>query len=205
MNTLLTILLPPAKITHRILATLCDLTLIFFLCVFIVGKVWLPLYQTNALLQFRLLIETYSSQIQSGNFLEFIQEITNNPSLVELFTNVDRILFLTTWMYYLINAICFKGGSLGKQIFSLRVLKFSSLRPPNFMDYIFRSGIQTFLMFTMWPFLMCFNLCCVCISPLRRGIHDWFCQTYVVHFGTMEQIQQKISAQASSNDKMCES
>jgi uncharacterized RDD family membrane protein YckC len=202
MTLLLSVLLPPAKIGFRILATLCDLTLIFFLNVFIIGKLWLPIYHPDALMQLRFLIETYLSQIQAGNFSEFVQQINCDAVLVDTLVNVDRILFLVTWLYYVINALYFQGGSLGKQMFNLRVLKLSSLKIPSKWDFILRSGIQTFFIFTAWPFLMCLNLCFMCLNSLRRGLPDWFCQTYVVHFGTMEQLQQKLKEQSSNNQEI---
>jgi uncharacterized RDD family membrane protein YckC len=189
---ILSLLLPPAKIGYRTLALLSDFALIALLALFFVWKLWVPIFHTEALVQLRLMIDAHMPQLQEGNLSVFLQQVTTNEALAAMFIQIDRLLFLITWAYYAINAFLLQGGSLGKQMFNLRVLKLSTLRPPNFWDCALRSGVQTLLIFTLWPFLMCFNFCFLCLHPLRRGLHDWFCQTYVVHFGTMEHLREKL-------------
>ena len=192
MNLLITTLLPPAKLGYRILATLCDLSIIILLNCFIIGKWWLPTYHPDVVLQMRLLLETYAPQIQAGNFTAFIQQVSQSKELVDAFLVVDRILFFVTWLYYTLNAFYFKGGSLGKQIFDLQLFKLSTLRAPGKRDYILRAGLQTLCIFTLWSFLMCFNLCLMCLNPMRRGLQDWICNTYVVHYSAAERVREKL-------------
>ena len=187
-NSLITLFLPSAPMGVRLLASLCDLLLITLLAVFIIGKFWLVVYHSEALMQLRLLLEG-SNLLDNNNMSEFMRQIMQNRAIIDMFINVDRVLFLITWAYFAINAMIFNGGSLGKQIFNLRVLKIINLQKTNFCDYILRSGMQTFVIFIQWPFVLMLNLCIMFCSKKHRGIHDIFCQTYVVHFGAIEQLK----------------
>lgn len=199
-KALLNLILPPAPVGKRILATLCDLTLIFFLSVFVVGKLWVPIYYADVVVQFKWLLLEYSKQLQAGQFLDFINQINANQAILDMFVTIDRILFFIAWSYYSLNGIFLHGGSLGKQIFNLRVLKLSTLKYPTCCECIFRSGILTFFLFTAWPFGMCLNLCFICLNGMHRGFHDWFCQTYVVSYEVLEQIKEKMLSAANKDE-----
>lgn len=198
-KNILNLILPPASIGKRILASVCDLTLIFFLSVFIIGKLWIPIYHADVVIQFKLLLLNYAEQLQSGKFLEFFNEVNSNKAILDMFISIDHILFFTTWIYYALNGIILQGGSLGKQIFNLRVLKVTTLKLPTYGESILRSGILTFFLFTAWPFGMVLNLCFVCLNKMHRGFHDWFCQTYVVSYEVLEQIKEKIISSANED------
>ncbi len=204
-KALLNLILPPAPVGKRILATLCDLILIFFLSLFVVGKLWLPVYHADVVIQFKLLLLEYTKQLQAGQFLEFFNQINTNKAIVDMFVSVDRILFFIAWAYYSLNGIFLQGGSLGKQIFNLRVLKLSTLKFPNYGESILRSGILTFFLFSAWPFGMCLNLCFICLNSMHRGFHDWFCQTYVVSYEVLEQIKEKMLSAANQNESNLDS
>ena len=68
-KALLNLILPPAPVGKRILATFCDLILIFFLSLFVIGKLWIPIYHADVIVQFKLLLLEYAEQLQSGQFL----------------------------------------------------------------------------------------------------------------------------------------
>ena len=89
--------LPPAPITQRMLAMLCDLVLLFLLNIFIVGKLWLPLYHAEAMAQFQILIETYSLQLLQGHIGGFFAELKNSPELLHMFQALDWVLFWLAW------------------------------------------------------------------------------------------------------------
>ncbi len=198
-KNILSLILPPASIGKRILASVCDLTLIFFLSVFIIGKLWIPIYHADVVIQFKLLLLNYSEQLYAGKFLEFFNEINSNKAILDMFINIDHILFFTTWIYYALNGMFLQGGSLGKQIFNLRVLKITTLKLPSYGESVLRSGMLTFFLFMAWPFCMVLNLCFVCLNKMHRGFHDWFCQTYVVSCEVLEQIKEKIISSANAD------
>ena len=204
-KTLLNLILPPAPVGKRILATLCDLTLVFFLSIFIIGKLWIPIYHADVIIQFKWLLIEYSEQLRTGQFLEFFNQINANKAMVDMFMSIDRILFCIAWFYYSLNGIFLQGGSLGKQIFNLRVLKLSTLKFPQYGECILRSGILTFFLFSVWPFGMCFNLCFICLNKMHRGFHDWFCQTYVVSYEILEQIKEKMLSASNPNEGIFDS
>ena len=193
-------MLPPVNVGRRILAALLDLTLIFFLSLFIIGKLWLPIHWAEVFVQFKILLENYTQQLQVGQFSEFLKQVNENKSILEMFISVDRLLFFITWGYYVLNAFFLQGNTLGKQVLNLKVLKITTLKPPSWGECILRSGILTFFMFTAWPFLMVFNLCFTGISTLHRGIHDWFCQTYVVNCDIIEDVVTKIRQVLNENN-----
>lgn len=187
-------LLPTATMSQRLLAILSDLTLVFLLALFIIGKLWMPRYYADALFQFRILWETYASQLNAGQFSEFLKQVSNNANIMNMFASVDHLLLIITWSYFTVNALIFRGGSLGKQIFNLRVLKVTDGLPLSPMDCFLRSGILTLLLLSFWPFLMCFNLCFMCVDVMHRGIHDRICKTYVLNFRALEQLKMKLDA-----------
>lgn len=185
-------MLPPANMGKRVFAMFLDLLLVFFLSLFVVGKLWLPIHHADVIVQFKILLETYAQQLQAGQFTEFLNQINNNKPILEMFVSVDRILFLVTWSYFAISGLLLRGGSLGKQIFNLKVLKVTTLKPLTIGDCILRSGILTFFLFSAWPFFMICNLCFMAIHPLHRGIHDWFCQTYAVSCDIMDDLAERV-------------
>lgn len=192
VNKIQSTFLPPAPITQRMLAMLCDLILLFLLNVFIVGKLWLPLYHTEAMAQFQILIETYSLQLLQGHVGGFFAELKNSPELLHMFQSLDWVLFWLAWGYYAVNGCFFRGGTLGKQIFNLRVLKVPQLKPLSFFDNIWRSGTFIFFLLTGFPFLAALDFFWVCVHRQHRGLHDLCCQTYVVNCTLLEQIQGQI-------------
>lgn len=185
-------MLPPSNLGKRVFASVLDLLLVFFLGLFIVGKLWLPVHHADVIIQFKILLETYAQQLQAGQFSEFLDQINANKPILEMLVSVDRLLFFVTWGYFAINALILHGSSIGKQVFNLRVLKITTLKTPTVGDCILRSGILTFCLFGIWPFFMICNLCFMAIHPLHRGIHDWLCQTYVVSCDIMDDIAEKV-------------
>lgn len=177
---------------RRILATCCDLVLVFFLSLFIIGKLWLPNHYAEAIVQFKMLWDGYGAQFAAGQFLPLLSQINENKSILDMFSSVNLWLFFVTWGYYVINAMCFKGGSLGKQIFNLRVLKSMDLKIPSFGDSCLRSCLLTFFLFTAWPFLVCFNVFYMCLNPLHRGIHDKLTHTYVISCHVLDELREQL-------------
>ncbi len=195
----LNLMLPPAQMGRRVVAVLLDLILVFFLSLLIIGKILIPLHYAEGFMQFRLLLDAYMTQLASGQFSELLKQMNEQQIIVDMFASIDRSLFLITWAYFSLSALFLKGNTLGKQILNLRVLKLPNFKTPTFLDSTLRAGAFSFFLFTAWPFFMCFNLFCVCINALHRGIHDWFCQTYVVNYDVLEQIKDKIQEQMQKN------
>lgn len=203
--TVLRLMLPPANMGKRVGATFLDLTLVFFLSLFIIGKLWIPVYYADVIVQFKILLESYAESLKAGQFVEFFNALNTHKPIIDMFTSIDRLLFLITWGYYILNALFLQGNTLGKQVFNLRTLKLSNLKPLTLWDSALRSGILTFFLFTAWPFFMVFNLCFICINKLHRGIHDCFCQTYVVCYNVIDtitdQVRQNIMKQNKNQDE----
>lgn len=188
----LRLMLPPANMGKRVAAVFLDLVLVFFLSLFIIGKLWIPVHHADVIVQFKILLESFAEQLQAGQFIEFFNELNTHKPILDMFIEIDRLLFLVTWGYYILSALFLQGNTLGKQVFNLRTLKLSTLKPPSLWDSTLRAGILTFFLFTAWPFFMVFNLCFICINKLHRGIHDWFCQTYVVSYSVIETITDQV-------------
>lgn len=192
-------MLPPARMGRRVIAVLLDLILVFFLSLLIIGKILIPLRYAEGFMQFRLLLDAYMPQLTAGQFSELLKQMNEHSIIVDMFASIDRSLFLITWAYFSLSALFLKGSTLGKQILNLRVLKLPDFKIPTLLDSILRAGAFSFFLFTAWPFFMCFNLFWVCINALHRGIHDWFCQTYVVDCDVLGQIKDKIQEQIQKN------
>ncbi len=201
----LRLMLPPANIGKRVAATFLDLTLVFFLSLFVIGKLWIPIHHADVIVQFRILLESFTEQLKAGQFIEFLDALNAHKAITDMFIDIDRLLFLITWGYYTLNALILQGNTLGKQVFNLRTLKLSTLKPPSLWDSTLRAGILTFFLFTAWPFFMVFNLCFICINKLHRGMHDCFCQTYVVCYNVIDtitdQVRNNILHQNKNQDK----
>ncbi len=190
------LMLPPANVGRRLFANILDLILVFFLSLLIIGKFLIPYQFTDTIIQFKFLLEASAGYLQAGQFSELLSQINENKNILDMFLTMDRWLFFITWGYFVVNGICLKGGSLGKQVFNLRVLKVSTLKPLDLWDGIFRSALFTFLLFTAWPFFMCINLFFICLHSMHQGIHDRFCKTCVVSCDVLGQVAQQLKSQA---------
>lgn len=185
-------LLSPAPLAPRMLAMLCDLVLLFFLSAFIISKLWMPLYHAKEMMQFQILFEAYTPQLLQGQSNGLLAELKNNPELLRMFQSLDWVLFWIALGYYAVNGCFFQGGTLGKQIFNLRVLKLPQLKSLSFLENVFRSGTFIFFLVTGFPFLLILDFFWMCLHKQHRGLHDLCCQTYVVHCTLLEQIQGQI-------------
>jgi|GEM_PF-5334046 len=94
--TVLRLMLPPANIEKRVASTCLDLILVFFLSLFIIGKLWIPIYHADVIVQFKILLESYTGQLQAGQFIEFMNELNRHKPIIEMFASIDRLLFLIT-------------------------------------------------------------------------------------------------------------
>lgn len=184
--------LPPAPITQRVLAAACDLILLFLLNVFLIGKLWLPLYHAEGMIQFRLLFETHAPQLLQGQASALLAELKTAPEALKMLQSLDWVLLWIAWGFYGINGCFFKGGTLGKRIFNLRVLKLPQLKPLSFFEHFWRSGMVIFFLLTGFPFLAMLDFLWMCFHKQHRSLHDWCSQTYVVNCTLLEQIKGQI-------------
>lgn len=184
--------LPPAPMSLRLLAAICDFMLIGLTCLFFIGKLWMPIYATDAMLEFNCLLDTYMPNLLQGQWEPLLEQIKNSPSLLNLFQSIDHLIFINTWIYYAVNACFLRGGTVGKEIFNLRVLSIYNLQPQPIINRIIRAGLLSFCLLTAWPFLMVMTGCFMAINKLHRGFHDQLCQTYVVRCSALEQMKSQI-------------
>lgn len=186
------ILLPPAPLGLRLLAASCDFILIGLFCLFTIGKLWIPMYASDAMLEFSWLLDTYVPDLLQGQWEPLIGHIKNTPSLLNFFQSIDHLIFINTWIYYALSGCLLQGGTIGKEIFNLRVLSIYNLQPQPIFNRIIRAGLLSFCLLTAWPFLMVITGCFMAINKLHRGFHDQICQTYVVKCSVLEHMKNQI-------------
>ena len=184
---------PPAPIVKRTLAAICDFTLLYlptWMVLIYKADVIEPLWQLFK-------IELSQGQTGDGSFAEVMLlnriQTTAQASL--------WIIILITWGYYGISGCIFQGGTIGKKIFNLRVLKLPQSKPLSFLDNIFRSGVFTFFLMIRTSLLLPLNFLWMCFHKQHRSLHDLCCRTYVINCKTAEQGGKTVCPGIPSNAK----
>ena len=184
---------PPAPIVRRTLAAICDCTLLCLpLWTILIYKadVMEPLWQWFK-------IELSSGQTGDGSFAEVMVLNRIQATVQASFW----ITILVMWGYYGINGCIFQGGTIGKKIFNLRVLKLPQLKPLSLLDNIFRSGVFTFFLMIKIPLLLPLDFLWMCFHKQHRSLHDLCCRTYVISCKIAEQGGETVCPGVPSNTK----
>lgn len=93
--------------------------------------------------------------------------------------NKDLLVPLTLllWSYFTLSEISAKQGTLGKQMFNIRVVDVNGQRL-NFSKAAFRNILK--VVFIGMPYLRYVIFLTVFVSDRKRALHDFFSQSFVV-------------------------
>lgn len=168
-----------ASKASRIMAFLLDLILIFsftlmFLSLFIIPKTY-----PGTLTELKEL-----SSLHDQSQSDLIAKMT--PQLKEMLEVGQTIVLLAFWLYFAASEIILNGASLGKRVFSIRVVNEVTLEPPSTFDSIFRSGIKTFSLLTWFPIFI-INFFLIFFTKKGQAGHDFLSRTIVIQ-GNPEEI-----------------
>jgi uncharacterized RDD family membrane protein YckC len=111
--------------------------------------------------------------------------------LVKPFTMIDSFQEATLWFWslsaflsglvffaYFIFMTKWRGQTLGKMIFGLRVIRKDG-KQLSWLDTFIREGVGRFIhRFIFWMFLI---YIVVAFTPKKQGVHDLFADTLVIH------------------------
>jgi hypothetical protein len=171
-----------ASLWQRSVAFSLDFSLICFLSLTVLGKWVLPQQyaQEWAKLQGVLYVANYSNQ----QFTELFKTL-QNADFQKMVADLGFYLFLSFWAYFALSEIITKGGSLGKKIFRLTVVKINGLEPPSILDSIFRSSLKAFAIFSFLP-ICALNFLLAFFTKYRQAGHDFIARTVVVYEPSVE-------------------
>jgi uncharacterized RDD family membrane protein YckC len=111
--------------------------------------------------------------------------------LVKPFAMIESFQEATLWFWslsaffsgivfyaYFILMTKWRGQTLGKMIFGLRVIRKDG-KPLSWLDTIIREGVGRFIhRFIFWMFIV---YIVVAFTPKKQGVHDLFADTLVIH------------------------
>lgn len=102
-----------------------------------------------------------------------------SPELLEMIQTSQAYMLFFLWMYFAISEMITKGSSLGKKVFSMRVVNANTLEPPTFFDSILRSGLKT-LSLLSWIPIFIVNCFLIFVTKKRQSGHDLLTRTVVI-------------------------
>lgn len=155
----------------RIVAFILDLLLVMAITLAVIGFFIIPRYP-SAVTEFRRLT-TESSEIRK----DLMKKMT--PQLEEMLEVGHMTILLIFWIYFSASEIFMKGGSLGKAIFSIRVVNEKTLDPPGIFDSIIRSGIKSFSLLA-WTPVLTVNYLIFFFTKKGQAGHDFLSRTIVI-------------------------
>ena len=164
----------------RIIAFLLDLILIgAFILMFITNFV-IPVKYGGTVEELNKVSQEYmntSKMTQKELFTKM------SPELKEMIQVSQGYTVFMLWMYFAFSEILMSGGSLGKKVFSLRVVNSRTLEPPRLFDSILRSGLKTLALITWIPIFIV-NFFLIFITKRNQAGHDLLTRTIVIE-GTL--------------------
>lgn len=161
-----------ASRTSRIMAFILDLVLIGSFTLMFLSTFIIPQKYPGTLAELKEL---------SAQDDKFSNDIVAkmSPHLKDMLEISQTITILAFWFYFAISEILLKGSSIGKKIFSIRVVNQVTLAPPSAFDSIFRSGLKTFSLLAWFPFFM-INFFLIFFTKKGQAGHDFLSRTIVI-------------------------
>lgn len=188
-------MLEPACLPIRLIALLMDAFLITVLVLFLTSRVILPAADKEGFEQLQKEWQEYSwtAEAARSEGLEPPPASFTEPSQMLMFAAV-LITVLLTWFLFVLNELIWRGGSIAKSIFQLRVVHARTLAPLNLPHVLLRATLKTALLLFFLTILVRFPLSVAAIAffllaifPFlncrRLFLHDLLCRTIVVQKG----------------------
>ncbi len=122
-------------------------------------------------------LQLYTKEISAGNkdYKPVLSdEVQNMVAFIQVF------LIGAFSVYFLCNEILFRGGSLGKKVFSIRVIDIRTTEAPTWVWSLMRALIKTFTLASFFPILLVINYLIPFFNKHRLAGHDYICKTVVI-------------------------
>lgn len=189
----------PARLFYRCVAFTLDVVLIGAFVLMLLQTYLIPTHIPNAEKEFLEFIETFQQYQEEGKELSYTDV---SPTINKLMGYMFGTFIISYWLYFMMTEWLMRGSSLGKKVFSLRVVSHKpNAPPPSFLESIIRSGIKTLSLlacmvlpsiFALNPLaFLAANYFIVFFNTHRKAGHDYICRTYVVgptHLSLLEEI-----------------
>lgn len=159
----------------RIVAFGLDLLLVIAITLLVLGFFVFPHYP-GALQEFGGL-----AHVEGKTQKELIEKMS--PALKDMIQVGHTVAILIFWVYFGGSEILMRGGSLGKAVFSIRVVNDVTLKAPGVFDSIMRAGIKTFSLLAWTPILM-INFFLFFFTKKGQAGHDFLSRTVVIQGNT---------------------
>jgi uncharacterized RDD family membrane protein YckC len=170
------ILVKPSPPWVRLLAGGADVVVSGLLAFAIIMVILIPKYYPET----ESIIVEYAEN-SSGNFLEdkdLAKTLMENPDLRNMLVASQTILFSVFFFYFLISEWGFKGSSLGKMIFRIKVARRKWGEPLLFSTIFMRAWLKTiFLLLSPWLWI---TFMLVFLQKEKRMVHDLITGTWVI-------------------------
>gem|GEM_PF-1749065 len=164
---------PP--IWARIAAGIADLVLALIVAG-MTAQLWLLPYSGH---EVSSTINAYSTELvfeDTPSWAEVFATRNSNPVLFAIFQAM-LLLIGSVGLYYFLSDWLLKGASLGKRMFSLRIIAIHTGKAPGPGYCLMRAWIKMLFIFTplsWFLFLLCF------FNQKQLALHDMLCRTRVV-------------------------
>lgn len=185
----------PARKIPRILAFLLDLLLIGTFIFMFLAHFIIPGKYGNSIAELERLIQEYKNAPQTSKKETFDKA---SPELKEMIQVTQSYTTFILWIYFALSEILMNGSSLGKMVFSLRVVNTRTLESPSFFDSILRSGLKTLALVTWIPIFIV-NFFLIFITKRNQAGHDFLTRTLVIE-GLLQKDEQEEEEDATEEE-----
>ncbi|OIO59332.1 MAG: hypothetical protein COZ46_02710 [Verrucomicrobia bacterium CG_4_10_14_3_um_filter_43_23] len=164
----------------RFIAFVLDVLLIAMLTVTLLWVFIIPEHYASEFQEFQKALEQFNDKVAAGEASRFAaSNIKLTSQAQEMVQFMQGFVIMMFWFYFALSELLMKGGSLGKKIFSLRVISLKTMNPPSFFDTFLRSGLKTMALLTLFPVLLA-SYAIYLFTRERRAGHDYLARTVVI-------------------------
>lgn len=165
----------------RIIAFLLDVVLVTLIALVITFQFWLPNNYPESWSTFMDKVETLQSSEESLQGMELTAQEQ------DMFIYGEMVILLVFWFYFFGSELLFKGSSLGKKVFQLRVVSWQRQETLNFWESMIRAFAKTVTLLVLFPFLQVSYLLAF-FTRKRQAGHDYICRSCVIEDFSLENI-----------------
>lgn len=168
--------LRPASRQSRLLAFLLDILLIGAFVLMVLNKFIIPSQYAAQMKEFEVLVDEYTTQEKTFD-AKAMENL--NPQLKEMIQFMQAFTLFSLWAYFTLCEAITGGSSLGKSVFSIRVVNTETFEYPGIFDSFLRAGLKTLAILAMFPVFMISYFMALFMENHRAG-HDFLTRTVVV-------------------------
>lgn len=177
----LELMLRPAARHFRLFAFILDVLLITFLTITILAVFIIPRKYSQEFHELQVFIQNQQAPASKNSQANVVTETpkTISTGAQDLVNFMQSFIMIAFWTFFALSEILTKGSSLGKKVFSLRVISLRTGQAPSIFDSIFRAGTKTLTLLLFFPILLTSYVIYFFTKNHRAG-HDFLSKSLVV-------------------------